>query len=274
MTGARKGDSPPDEDVIFLEEGAGEDVARAVEDAVRAVTAVEERHRRHGSEAGKTAVREAAREKDEKEEVEKEEGEKEKGDHVEAPRASLHADLLALQEERLAQLSRELDDETERADKAMEAVLQLREALLRKGADLENVKRRTEKDKAEHFRFALAETFRDLLGVVDNFERALEHVPDGMSGTDFSVGVAMIARQLTEVLRKYGLAEVAAEGLPFDPNVHEAVVREETDKVPPGTVLAVFQRGYSLNDKLLRPAMVKVSAAPTSRENGNLDEQA
>ena len=163
---------------------------------------------------------------------------------------------------RAARLEAELGAERERAMKAQEESQQLREALLRKTADFENVKRRTEKEKNDHFRFALAEAFRDLLGVVDNFERALAHAPEGIRSGDFCVGVEMIARQLSEVLRHYGLTEVPADHLPFDPAVHEAVAREEMADVAPGVVLAVFQKGYFLNDRLLRPAMVKVSALP------------
>jgi molecular chaperone GrpE len=74
----------------------------------------------------------------------------------------------------------------------------------------------------------------------------------------------MIARQLADVLKKYGVSEVAAAGTPFDPQFHEAVMREESAKVPPGTVVQVLQRGYMLNDRLLRPAMVTVSAAPAA----------
>ena len=103
----------------------------------------------------------------------------------------------------------------------------------------------------------------DLLGVLDNFERALEHAP-ASAGDDFRAGVEMIARQLTEVLRKHGVVEVEAEGVPFDPQVHEAIMREETAAVPHGTVVQVFQKGYVLNDRLLRAARVKVSAAPTA----------
>ncbi len=70
----------------------------------------------------------------------------------------------------------------------------------------------------------------------------------------------MIAKQFADTLKKYGVVEVPALGLPFDPNVHEAVMREETESVAPGTVLEVFQKGYLLNDRLLRPARVKVAA--------------
>ena len=139
----------------------------------------------------------------------------------------------------------------------------LREALLRKVADFENLKKRAEREKADYIRFGLTETMRDLLGVLDNFERALAHAP-AAGVEDFRAGVEMIARQLSDVLRKYGVTEVPALDTPFDPQFHEAVMREETSEVPPGTVLQVFQKGYVLNDRLLRPAMVKVSAAPAA----------
>ncbi|MEO6323864.1 MAG: nucleotide exchange factor GrpE [Thermoanaerobaculia bacterium] len=157
---------------------------------------------------------------------------------------------------------RERREVRERAERAEEEAGRLREALLRKTADFENLKRRTEREKTDFFKFAMAETFRDLLPVVDNFERAIAH-SDNAAGEDFRAGIEMIERQFAEALKKFGLQEIAAQGQPFDPNVHEAVVREETSKAAPGTVLEVLQKGYVLNDRLLRPALVKVAAAPT-----------
>ncbi len=238
MTDRKRNPEPPDDDVVFLDEGSGDDVARAVEDAVRAVTAVESRHRRQ--EAGAVPAAAEAR----------------------APESTeAHPEDLLLPEDRIAQLASALEAERDRAEKAEEEAGQLREALLRKAADLENVRRRTEKERNDQFRFALAEVFRDLLGVLDNFERALAHAPEGIRGGDFCAGVEMISKQLSEVLRRYGLTEIAALGVPFDPNIHDAVAGEESEEVPPGTVLEVFQKGYFLNDRLLRPAMVKVSSA-------------
>jgi molecular chaperone GrpE len=245
--GKRHRTSPADE-VVFLDDANGQDVARAVEEAVRAVTAVEARHRH----AGPGSVFPPP--------VKRDDGSPGRSELLELPELpepqEPHETGLAVR------LEAELGAERERAVKAQEESQQLREALLRKTADFENVKRRTEKEKNDHFRFALAEAFRDLLGVVDNFERALAHAPEGIRSGDFCVGVEMIARQLSEVLRHYGLTEVPADHLPFDPAVHEAVAREEMADVAPGVVLAVFQKGYFLNDRLLRPAMVKVSALP------------
>jgi molecular chaperone GrpE len=222
---------PPnsDDDVVYLEGDGREDVARALEEAERAVSAVEERHKRQEETPGRD----------------------EKGFRVDDRPAG----------EKLTELVLQLEDERERALKAEEDAGRLREALLRKSADFDNLKRRTEREKTDFFKFALAELIRDLLGVVDNFDRAMEHAADG--GEDFRAGVAMIGKQLSDTLRKYGLTEIPAEGLPFDPNVHEAIVREETDGAAPGTVLTVLQKGYALNDRLLRPARVKVAGSPS-----------
>jgi molecular chaperone GrpE len=188
------------------------------------------------------------------------------------PRIAAIETELAVAIDRARRAHDELEGTKERAIRAEEETGRLREALLRKSADFDNLKRRTEKDKADYFKFALADTFHDLLGVLDNFERALAHRGDA-SSEDFQAGIDMIARQLGESLRKYGLVEVPALGLPFDPNVHEAVVREETTDTAPGTVLEVFQRGYLLNERLLRPARVKVAGAP-GKENGTAKEAA
>lgn len=231
-----------DDDIVYLDEDGGDDVARALAEAERAVAAVEERHRK----------------------VEPEPPPSNLPKPVTAPAGD---DAVAAQVEamalgaRVSALEDQLAKEADRALRAEEEAGRVREALLRKTADFENLKRRTEREKTDFFKFALAETFRDLLPILDNFERALAHGADAAVKDDFRVGIEMIARQLSDALRKYGLAEIVAQGLPFDPNVHEGVVREETDAVPPGTVLDVLQKGYILNEKLLRPAMVKVAAA-------------
>ena len=226
-----------EEGIIFLETESRDDVARALAEAERAIEAVENKHRRREG-AHAVAVAAPAPEPD----------------PAPAPAGP------PVQDERLALLEEQLAKQRERALRAEEQCGRAQEALLRKAADFDNLKRRTEKEKTDFFKFALAETFHDLLAVLDNFERALHHA-DASSQGDFKVGIEMIARQLSEVLKKYGVSEVPAKGLTFDPNVHEAVVREETGAVAPGTILAVLQRGYFLNDRLLRPARVKVAAA-------------
>lgn len=225
-----------EEEIIFLETESRDDVARALAEAEKAIEAVEQRHRRQ----------DVARS---------------------APVAVIEPEPLrpALPDPRIAELEGRLAKEHERAISAEEEGGRAREALLRKSADFDNLKRRTEKDKADYYRFALAEAFTDMLAVLDNFERALAHRGDA-TGDEFQAGIDMIARQLGETLRKYGVVEVPAVKLAFDPNVHEAVVREETETATPGTVLEVLQKGYLLHDRLLRPARVKVAAPRSGAE--------
>lgn len=239
-----------EEDVVFLDDGTAEDVARALAEAERAVAAVEERrsHRPASAPVPAAAGPETPAEPDQETVVE-----------LEAEPAA-PAPPAAVPSGEVAALKDLLSTERERAVVAEEEAGRLREALVRKAADFENLKRRTEREKADHSRFALAEIARELLGVLDNFERAMSHAPAAGSD-DFRFGIEMIARQLGETLRRFGVVEVAALGSAFDPNFHEAVMREESGDVAPGTVLEVFQKGYLLGERLLRPALVKVAVA-------------
>ncbi len=129
-------------------------------------------------------------------------------------------------------------------------------------ADFENFRKRTEREKADFFRYATAAVLKDVLPVLDNFDRALDHAEEG---DDFHKGVLMIYKQLFDVLQKHGLKPIDQSGVSFDPNIHEAVVREEDDAVPNHTVVAILQRGYFLHDRLLRPALVKVAVGGPER---------
>jgi molecular chaperone GrpE len=131
-----------------------------------------------------------------------------------------------------------------------------RDRYLRTLADFENFRKRAEREKADFQRYALASVIRDLLPVLDNFDRALEHAEEG---DEFHKGVALIYKQLFDVLQRHGLKPISESGVRFDPNFHEAVIREEDPSVPSHTVTAVLQKGYFLHDRLLRPAMVKVA---------------
>jgi molecular chaperone GrpE len=133
---------------------------------------------------------------------------------------------------------------------------QMKDRLLRTLADFDNLRKRTEREKADFFRYALAGVFKDLLPVLDNFDRALDHAAEG---DEFHKGVLLIYKQLFEVLQKNGLSPIDEAGVHFDPNIHEGVVREEDPSVPSHTVTAILQKGYFLHDRLLRPALVKVA---------------
>ena len=131
-----------------------------------------------------------------------------------------------------------------------------RDRYMRTLADFENFRKRGEREKADFQRYALGSVIRDLLPVLDNFDRALEHAEEG---DEFHKGVALIYKQLFDVLQRHGLKPITESGVRFDPNFHEAVIREEDPSVPSHTVTAVLQKGYFLHDRLLRPAMVKVA---------------
>lgn len=126
---------------------------------------------------------------------------------------------------------------------------------LRLMADFQNYKRRVEKEKKDLYAYANENIMSDLLTVMDNFERALEHDADD----NFKEGIELIFKQLQDALEKSGLAEIPALGEDFDPNVHNAVMAEETEDYESGKVSGVMQKGYTLNGKVIRPSMVKVA---------------
>jgi molecular chaperone GrpE len=137
-----------------------------------------------------------------------------------------------------------------------EETAQIRDRYVRLLADFENFRKRSEREKTEFYKYALAGLLKDLLPVLDNFDRALDHAAEG---DDFHKGVLLIYKQLFDVLQKHGLRTIEEVGVPFDPNIHEGVIREEDPSVPSHTVTAVLQKGYFLHDRLVRPAMVKVA---------------
>ena len=123
-------------------------------------------------------------------------------------------------------------------------------------ADFQNFKRRTEKEKSDIYAFANEKIVGELLNVIDNFERALAV---GQEGDSFAEGMGLIFKQLQGVLEKAGVKEIEALGLDFDPNYHNAVMMEDTDAYESGKVSEVLQKGYTLNNRVIRPSMVKVA---------------
>lgn len=137
---------------------------------------------------------------------------------------------------------------------------ELRDIHLRKLAEFDNFRKRTEREREEFRRMASEDLIRELLPVLDNFERALQHGTDADFGA-FRDGVVMIARQLRDTLERQGVQAIDPLGKPFSPEVHEAVHQVEDPDLEPGTVAMVLAKGYLLNGRLLRPAMVGVVAA-------------
>jgi molecular chaperone GrpE len=131
--------------------------------------------------------------------------------------------------------------------------------LLRLQAEFDNYRKRTQKEKAELIKYASERIVEDLLPVLDNFERAASAAKANPDIIAFSQGVDMIFRQLQTALSKEGLKAMEAVGQPFDPNLHEAVLRVASEEHPENTVVEELQKGYYLKEKVLRPCMVKVS---------------
>ena len=140
--------------------------------------------------------------------------------------------------------------------KLLDETRQLRDQLLRKQAEFENFRKRTEKEKQDGLQYALYSAVKELLPVLDGFERALA---SHGSGDDFRKGVDLIYQQLSAALLKFGVKPVESTGHPFDPHLHEAVSTVVTDEFPEHLIVDEMQRGYFLKDRLLRPAMVRVA---------------
>ena len=132
----------------------------------------------------------------------------------------------------------------------------------RSQAEMENLKKRLRREKEDFLKFANESLLKELLPVVDNLENALKHAQDENSVEALREGIELTLKGMKDALAKAGVQEIKAVGERFDPNYHHAVSQEETDEVEPGTVLQELQKGYLLNQRLLRPAMVVVSKRP------------
>ena len=139
----------------------------------------------------------------------------------------------------------------------------LQDLYVRTRADFDNFRKRVERERAEERARAAASLMQEILPVMDNLERALASAPEG---DPLREGVVLIHRQLSEALGRAGLEPIAAQGEPFDPLYHDAVAAEPTDACEPNTVLEVIQKGYKLSGRVLRPAIVRVSAPARGTE--------
>jgi len=166
------------------------------------------------------------------------------GDSLQAALAEEERSAIAAAEEKLQSVMGDLDE--------------LKDRHRRKLAEFENMRKRTEREKGEYLRVALGKFIGDFLTISDDFDRALAHATPEEKETDFGQGVGLIQRKLAELWKKYGLEEIDTSGS-FDPNVHEAVATEPSKDLPKDTILEVMRKGYKLNDKLIRPALVKVT---------------
>lgn len=136
---------------------------------------------------------------------------------------------------------------------------ELHDRALRARAEFENARRRAERDRLDYLQFAAMELVKDILPILDDFERALKVQT---TDSEYAKGVELIYQRMYETLKKLGLEPIEAKGKPFDPNLHQAVERVHTEEAEDMTVLDEFQRGYNFRGKLLRPSMVKVAVRP------------
>lgn len=153
----------------------------------------------------------------------------------------------------------ELKASLEARDKEIE---ELKQRLLYQQADFENFKKLKAKEKQDVLRFGNETLVKELLPVIDNLERAIEHAGKTDEAKTITEGVTLTLNGFLKVLEKFDVKRIDAAGAKFDPNVHEAVYQEETDKVEPGTVMGELQKGYVMDGRLLRPSMVSVAKRP------------
>lgn len=135
---------------------------------------------------------------------------------------------------------------------------EIQDKYLRKLAEMENLRKRFDRDRQEYIQYALGDFLKELLGVLDNFERALRSRDDATNARGLQEGVEMIYRQFLDLLTKRGVRPIEIKDKTFDPAVQQAVLTEESEAVTEPQVAEELQRGYCLSDRLLRPALVKV----------------
>lgn len=181
----------------------------------------------------------------------KDKGEKPEGPAPEAP-ASPEAAAAEAPPAEITELQQQLEQKTKEAQDNFDRALRL-------AAEMENLKKRLEREKAELLQFANENLIKELLPVVDNLELALEHGRQTDTPTSFLEGIELVQQGFLKALARFGVTPLVAVGQPFDPAYHNAVMQEAAPEVPDCTVLKELQKGYLMQNRLLRPAMVVVA---------------
>ncbi|HHA1264415.1 TPA: nucleotide exchange factor GrpE [Enterobacter kobei] len=176
----------------------------------------------------------------------------EQHDEVEAVEPDASAEQVDPRDEKIANLEAQL----------VEAQSRERESVLRIKAEMENLRRRTEQDVEKAHKFALEKFVNELLPVIDSLDRALE-VADKANPDNAAMieGIELTLKSMLDVVRKFGVEVIADTNVPLDPNVHQAIAMVESEEIEAGKVLGVMQKGYTLNGRTIRAAMVTVAKA-------------
>ncbi|WP_129596749.1 nucleotide exchange factor GrpE [Anaerophilus nitritogenes] len=182
-----------------------------------------------------------------------------KKNHSEDLQQETVRDNLEATQEELKEQNQECTCEDAKIKKLQEEKEEINSQFLRMTADFQNYKKRVEKEKSDIYTFANEKLILDMLPVVDNLQRAIKTYKDEGKDESFTQGIEMILKQLLEVFEKNGVKEIETIGKEFDPNFHHAVMQEECDGYESNIIIDVFQKGYTLNEKVIRPSMVKVA---------------
>ena len=161
--------------------------------------------------------------------------------------------------QKLEKVKKELPPQKSENELLKEQLEDHKNRFLRALADLENYKKRAANERDALIQFSNEQLIRAILPIIDNFERALGSIGKEKVSDDFAKGLALIKKQIEDALKKFGVEDIQAQNQPFDANLHEAIMQKGSDQ-PENTVLEVAQKGYMLHSRLLRPAMVIISA--------------
>lgn len=161
------------------------------------------------------------------------------------------------------------ESEKSAADLAQEEITKWKNEYLYLRAEFDNFRKQTIKERSDLLKFGAERMARDILEVMDNFERALQTPATPENTQTFRVGIEMTAKELKEALNKSGIQEVPADGQPFNPLQHEAISSEPSTTVTPGHITRVFKKPYKLHDKIIRMGQVVVATAPISAKDDN-----
>jgi molecular chaperone GrpE len=176
--------------------------------------------------------------------------------------------------EKLQEMEKQFEEQQVLLEEKSALVAEYEDLLKRKQADFENFRKRSQKEAQDFKKYANAEIVLDVLTMMDDFERAIESTESSKDFDALHEGILLVEKQIRNTLEsKYSVKSIDAVGKPFDPNVHDAIMMEESDAHEEDTVLEDFQKGYIMHDRVIRPSKVKVAKA-VSTEDNEKDEQA